>query len=92
MKLKSVDRRSLPVEVTPGATPRAAFDAIGDQGRLDFKVVLIACEPSTVVAYRGSGSDDWVMRHGDKLSFAEAEPHFPSLAATLEACGLTYDE
>lgn len=99
MKILSVDSRSLPIEVvvTPRIVyqprPAARFESHEDQGRLDFKVVLALKGPDgAVAAYRGSGSDGWVLQHGDKLSLAEARAHFPNLDAALEQNGWSYDE
>lgn len=76
MKIIGVDRRSMPSEL---------------HGRRDWKVVLVAREPNEVVAYRGMGSDEFVMQFGDKLSLWEARAHFPDLEAHLRQRGLSYD-
>lgn len=41
------------------------------------RVVLVAGDVDDYAAYCGLGTPEWVARHGDKLSFAEACCHFP---------------
>jgi len=39
--------------------------------------VLVAGDIGDYAAYTGLGPPEWVARHGDKISFAEACCHFP---------------
>ncbi len=52
-------------------------DVLGSYGVMAFTVVLVAGAIGDYAAYAGQGSDDWVARHGDKLSFEMACGHFP---------------
>ena len=60
-KILGIDRRSLPTAI---------------YGRIDMTIILVAGQVGDYAAYRGCGSDQFVIDHGDKLTFAEAEGHF----------------
>jgi hypothetical protein len=59
---------------------------------MDFRVVLVQWDETYVHAYRGSGSREFVMNQGDKISLTEASFHFPQLEMLLEARKLRYGE
>lgn len=40
-------------------------------------VVLVEGDIGDYAAYAGHGYPDWVAQHGDKISFEEAQVHFP---------------
>jgi len=40
------------------------------------RTVLVAGDVGDYAAYQGIGSKDYVARHGDKVSFEEANAHF----------------
>lgn len=42
------------------------------------RAVLVAGDIGDYACYVGIGDADWVARHGDKISFAEAVCHFPT--------------
>ena len=44
---------------------------------VEVKTVLVEGQIGDYAAYTGIGSDDYVMRRGDKISFEEAQIHFP---------------
>lgn len=66
MKILGVNKRSYPKE---GATRFEEYT--------NLKVVLVAGDIGDYAAYSGDGSDEWVAKNGDKLSFEEACAHFP---------------
>lgn len=43
---------------------------------INYKVVLVSGSIKDYAAYVGRGSLEWIARHGDKLSFEEANLHF----------------
>jgi len=45
-------------------------------GRVDITVVLVEGTIGDYSAYCGSGDEEFVARHGNKLSFNEAQAHF----------------
>lgn len=59
----SVDRRSIACEVHP-------------HGRIDYAVILTQGHDGSLRAYRGIGSDGFVLEHGDPLRVDEARAHF----------------
>jgi len=62
-----------------GANRRSYPAQVGQDGhsRVDVTVVLVAGDIGDYAAYAGAGSDDWIARFGDKVSFEEACVHFP---------------
>lgn len=66
MRILGINRRCYPDENGPD-------ERMGGE----VKVVLVAGEIGDYCAYAGIGSDEWVARHGDKISFEEASVHFP---------------
>lgn len=59
------------------ATNRRTYHGPGWEP-VSIMVVLVAGEIGDYAAYISAGnSPDWTARHGDKLSFAEAQCHFP---------------
>ena len=44
---------------------------------VEVKTVLVEGKIGDYTAYTGIGSDDYVMRRGDKISFKETQIHFP---------------
>lgn len=46
-------------------------------GRQDVRTVLVEGEIGDYAAYVGIGSSEFVSQQGDKLSFEEAQIHFP---------------
>ncbi|MCZ7406270.1 MAG: hypothetical protein O8C67_15265 [Candidatus Methanoperedens sp.] len=52
------------------------LDVLGME-TVKISVVLIAGEIGDYAAYIGSGSNEWIAKFGDKLSFEEACIHFP---------------
>ena len=44
---------------------------------IEVKTVLVEGQIGDYAAYIGIGSDDYVMRRGDKISFEETQIHFP---------------
>lgn len=63
----SVNRRSLACEWMPNT---------GRNEETTITIVLKAGGIGDYAAYQGMGSPEFVARHGDKLSFAEAQCHF----------------
>lgn len=64
------DRRSMPIQVRK--------DKLSDSGtRADFAVLLVSGAVGDYKAYRGMGDDEWIIRHGDPLTYKEALAHFP---------------
>lgn len=45
--------------------------------RPGLRVVLVAGAIGDYAAYAGYGSPEWIAAHGDKVSFAHADAHFP---------------
>lgn len=59
-------------------TNRRTYPSEADPGRgVDLLVVLVSGEIGDYAAYAGQGDPEWVARHGDKITFAEACVHFP---------------
>jgi len=48
-------------------------------GYVDITVVLVEGTIGDYAAYIGEGSQEWVARFGNKISFDEARIHFPSV-------------
>ena len=67
-KIMGVSKKYYPVE-GPGGLP--------SEDQCCILVVLVAGEADDYAAYIGCGSEGFVMRHGDKVSFAHATAHFP---------------
>ena len=59
---------------------------------VDYMCVLVQGQDNDVAAYLGVGSEDWVARHGDKVSLREAAVHFPGLDEILAKRGQHYRE
>ena len=53
------------------------YPGTGVIGIMDVTVGLVAGDVEDYAAYIGIGEQDWVARHGNKLSFKEACLHFP---------------
>jgi len=62
-----------------GINRRCYPDQNGPDQRMEgeVKVVLVAGDVGDYAAYAGIGSEEWVGRRGDKISFEEACVHFP---------------
>ena len=56
-----------------GTNARCYPDENGPEGRMEseVKVVLVAGDVGDYAAYAGIGSEEWVGRRGDKISFEE---------------------
>lgn len=46
------------------------------EGFVEVKTLLVAGDFDDYAAYSGSGSDQWVAAHGNKICFEEAQVHF----------------
>ena len=76
MKIVGCDSRGMPSET---------------YRNIDWKVVLTLSEDDkTVAAYRGEGSQEWVMNCGSKVSLEECLLHFPSMKSWMDEAGYTY--
>lgn len=57
--------------------PAAPGEPVNDPAGVTVLVVLVEGEIGDYAAYVGAGPEEWVARHGDKISFEEACVHFP---------------
>lgn len=80
-KIIGVNRRHFPTQVGTVRTiaEDIALGAVEDWSSMPpcTTAVLVLGDIGDYACYVGHGSDEWVARHGDKISFEEACCHFP---------------
>ena len=50
-----------------------------DECSIEVVTVLVEGQNKDYAVYIGHGSSEWIAKHGNKLSFNEAQIHFPSI-------------
>lgn len=75
-----VNRRSYPTQRgCPGTDPMVDYVDDWSTRPPPTVAVLVAGEIGDYACYIGHGEPEWVARCGDKLSFTEAQVHFPGI-------------
>lgn len=77
-RIIGVNRRHYPTFIWAEGVDHEAGNVDGwSQNPPGITTVLVLGDIGDYAAYTGIGSDEWVARHGDKISFEEACVHFP---------------